>query len=309
MSNATQGSAGGPTNGCSCPLSQYTYNASAYGFAAELSRPMRHSIPTQAASVLSAGGGGSHSRVQDFKYDSFISVADAHTEVGGSYDACHKIHTSYAFSALEKVNVANVLLADRIVSRLYIYAPEDPAEETTFSIAGSHFENLRIAGHKVEVQFPTSEFAAYDAFSEVSKAGKWMVGTELATRLAGGALTALEDAYHALKGMTGLIKGLQKPDPNRSAYLLSPANDLKLEGHKNGDPKKKKNGEHDWINSGIQQFGNVICVPKFGVIRLAELLVHKHCRTLTMFRVQMCSGHTGSSDGGGTSGGGGTTGP
>jgi hypothetical protein len=265
---------------------------------------VRHSIPTQAPSVLGADGGHSHSRVQDFKYDSFISVADAHTQVAGSYDTCHRIHTTFAFSSLEKVNVANVLLADRIVSRLDIYEPDDPTLETTFSIAGSHFENLRIAGHKVVVQLPTSEFAAYDSFSEVSKAGKWMVGSELA-KLAGGALIALEDTYHALKGMTGLIKGWQKQDPKRSAYVLSPANELKLEGHKN--EIRKKNGEPDWINSGIQQFGNVVCVPKFGVIRLAELVVHKHCRSLTMFRVQMCSGADGSGSGGGTVGGGGRT--
>jgi hypothetical protein len=287
---------------CACPDSQYTFSASAYGFAAELHRPVRHSLETQAAAVLAADGGSSHARVRDFKFNSFISVGDAHSEVGGSFDECHDIHTTYAFSSLEKVNVADVLTADRIVSRLYIYSFAND-KETSFSITGSHFENLKIAGHKVEVKWPTTTFTGYETFSGVAGAGAWMVGSELA-KLESGALKALEETYHALKGMTGLINAWKKTDPNRSAYVLSPANQVSLEDHKNAQVKN-----NDWIGAGIQQFGNVFCIPKFGVIRLAELVVHKHCRNLTMFRVHMCSGTDGSGSGGGTQGGGGTTAP
>src|SRR5215469_12852988 len=122
-------------NRCSCPLSQYFYGASAYGFAAELHRPTRHSIPSQATSVLGSDGGHGSARLRDF-HDGHLSVKDAHTEVGGSYDEHHGIHTTFAYSSLEGVNVADVLTADRVVSRLYIYAPDDPADksETSFSI-------------------------------------------------------------------------------------------------------------------------------------------------------------------------------
>jgi hypothetical protein len=302
MSSEEKGSASVSSNGCSCPPSQYSFNASAYGFAAELRRPVRQSIETQAASVLAADGGQSHARVQDFKFNSFISVGDAHTEVGGSYDPCHDIKTTTAYSTLEKVNVADVLTADRIVARLTVYSYADD-KETSFTITGSHFENLKIAGHKVEVKLPTSTFHGYETFSGAAGAGAWMVGTELA-KLKADALKALEDTYHALRGMTGLIEGWKKPDPNRSAYLLSPANQATLQDHEN--LKVEKN---DWVGAGIQQFGNVFCIPKFGVIRLFELVVHKHYRSLTMFRVHMCSGTDGSGSGGGSAGGGGTTAP
>src|SRR5262249_2785988 len=71
---------------CTCPRSQYIYNASAYGFSAEFHRPLRHSIPTQAGAVLGAEGGRGTGQVKDFIFDSLVSVKDAHTEVGGSYD-------------------------------------------------------------------------------------------------------------------------------------------------------------------------------------------------------------------------------
>jgi hypothetical protein len=288
---------------CPCPTSQYIYSASAYGFAGELERPSRHTISSQAASVLAADGGRGSNRVQNFKFDGFLSVADAHTEVGGSYDECHNLHTTYAFSSLEGVNVADMLTADRVVSRLYIYAPADPADksEPSFSITGSQFENLRIAGYKVDVQLATSEFHGYDTHSQVENAENWLLASQLAKK-GEDELTRLEKTYHALKGITALVKGWKQKgekqlDEKQSdgkhthckTYLFSPIKVLKLEGYTGTD---------------IEILGNIICIPKFGVIRLADLLVQGHFRSLTMFRVQMCSGTGGGAGGGGTSGGG-----
>ncbi|HKD44738.1 MAG TPA: hypothetical protein VKD24_03715, partial [Candidatus Angelobacter sp.] len=187
-----------------------------------------------------------------------------------------------------------------IVARLAIYSYADDTE-TSFSITGSHFENLKIAGHKVEVKLPTSTFTGYETFSGAAGAGAWMVGTELA-KLKADALKSLEETYHALRGMTGLIEGWKKNNP--SSYLLSPANQATLEDHQNAKVEK-----NDWASAGIQQFGNVFCIPKFGVIRLFELVIHKHFRSLTMFRVHMCSGADGSGSGGSSAGGGGASAP
>jgi hypothetical protein len=65
--------------------------------------------------------------------------------------------------------------------------------------------------------------------------------------------------------------------------------------------------ELEWkdVSSEIKGYGCIIFVPKFGLIRLAEMVVHKYSRTITMFRVQMCSGAAGGADGAGGSGGGG----
>src|SRR5262249_21329240 len=152
------------------------------------------------------------------------SVEDAHTEVGGSYDECHNIHTTYAYSSLEGVNVGDVLTADRVVSRLYIYAPGDPADqgELSFNITGSHFDNLIIAGDEVDVQLAHSVFHAYDTYTGVAGAHRsgdgdnWMLGSKLAA-LGTEAVQKLENTYHALKGMSGLINGWNQPKEKRSA--------------------------------------------------------------------------------------------
>ena len=70
-------------------------------------------------------------------------------------------------------------------------------------------------------------------------------------------------------GMSGLVKECKKKTErpaDRGSYWFSPANHLDLE---------KQIG-----SSEIQGFGSIICIPKFGVVRLAEMIVHRHSRTL-----------------------------
>ena len=109
-------------------------------------------------------------------------------------------------------------------------------------------------------------------------------------------LAELEETYHALGGMSELVEEWKKPKrpEDRGSYWFSPANNL------------------DWKAQGgpseILGFGSIICIPKFGIIRLAEMVVHHHSRTVTMFRVQMCSSGHGTA-GGGTAGGGSSSPP
>jgi len=169
------------------------------------------------------------------------------------------------------------------------YSPTD-GSEATYDITGSYFENLRIAGHPIEVKLATHVFHEHDTYSKLAKAhharktDDWLVGGKL-MQLKDDKLEQLENDYHALIGMSGLVKEWKKPKrpEDRGGYWFSPANHL------------------DWNeqvgSSEIQAFGSIICIPKFGVIRLAEMVVHHHSRMLRMFRVQMCSSGHGTSDG------------
>jgi hypothetical protein len=278
--------------------SQYLHHASAYGLAVELDRPTRHSVPTQAATALAASGGRGSHRVQDYKFDRFISLREAYVEVGGSYDEDHKMHTTYALSVVEGINIADILTADRIVSRMFVYAPDDNKQEINFDITGSHFDNLRIAGHKVDVKLATHIFHDHDTYSKVAEAHQaatsdpWLLGSKLAN-CEDKELQGLGDTYRALNSMRALVeecRNKKNRPADRGSYWFSPANDFDL---------KTQIGP-----SEILGYGSIICIPKFGVIHLAELVVHHHTRSLTMFRVQMCSSGSGNSDGGGTSGGG-----
>lgn len=276
---------------CSRHHSQHMYQASAYSVSAEFERPKKHSMAPQASVVLAGHGGHGSSRASAYNADGLISFKNAYSEVGGSFDDCHDLHTTHAWSVVEGLNVADMLTADRVVARMAVYYPID-GTEASYDITGSYFENLRIAGYPVDVKLATHVFHDHDTYSKVAKAhhacktDEWLVGGKL-TKLKNNELTELENKYHALIGMSEVVKEWKKSTrpADRGSYWFSPANNL------------------EWKpSSEILTYGSIICIPKFGVIRLAEMVVHHHSRTLRMFRVQMCSSGHGGADGPNTSG-------
>ena len=285
---------------CTRHHSQYVYNASTYAISADFERPKKHSLPPQAATVLSAHGGHGTNKSSALKVDGLVSFENAYSEVGGSFDDCHDTYTTHAWSVLEYVNVADMLTADRIVSRLAIYYPADGKTEPSFDITGSYFENLRIAGHKVEVKLDTQLHHQHDTYSKLAQGHQqgttdpMLLGSGL-TGLSDKEMTDMEGTYHALSGMSRLVnewKGDKANRPgDRGVYRLSVGNKVQFD-----------------YPSEVTAYGSIVCIPKFGVIRLGEMVVHKHSRNLVMFMVQMCSSGHGTTSGGGTGGSGGTTG-
>ena len=283
-------------------LQQWMYSGSAYGFAGEIERPFRQVIPTQAATVLGASGGRGLDRVDKYKLEGVVSFDAAYVEVGGSFDECHNRHTSYASSTIENLNILNVVTADRVVSRIAIYSPSatEDSREFTFNITGSHFENLKIAGHKVDVKLATHIFHEHDTHSKIAKAhqssklDEWLVGGKLG-KVSDRDLQEIENTYHALGGISRAVKAWKQKGEKRNTDLMafSPMNHVKIE-------------DHAGPNTELLGFGSIICIPKFGVVRLAELTACKHCVSLNMLKVDMCSTGTGSGGAGGTTGGGGT---
>jgi hypothetical protein len=292
------------TKECSHHHCSHIYHATAYGVSGELLRPAKRSIAAQATATLAPGGGRGFDRVDNFQLDG-LSFRSAYTEVGGSFDDCHNMHTSYASSVIEGLNIAGMVTADRVVSRVAVYAAhEDSNDESSFDITGSHFDNLRICGHPVDVKLATHEFHKHDTYSKFehalhAKKADHLLFLSGLSKLSAKQLQDLEGDYHALEGVSKRIaRWKQGPTKNHagSTYLCSAAGHLDLK-------------QHVGANSEIQGFGPVICIPKFGVIRLAEVVIHKERRQLNMLRVEMCSTGTGTVHGGGSGGGGGTGSP
>lgn len=283
---------------CSHHHCSHIYHATAFGVSGELLRPAKRSIPAQATTALAPGGGRGFDRVENFQFDGILSFRSASSEVGGSFDDCHNLHTSYAYSMIEGLNIAGMVTADRVVSRLAIYSPvEGCNDESSFDITGSYFENLRVCGHQIDVKLATHEFHRHDTYSKFEKAlqekkaDHLLVLSEL-SKLDAKQLQGLEGDYHALHGVSERVAGWKQGRSKNRAYMCSAAGHLDLK-------------KHVGANSEIQGFGPIICIPKFGIVRLAEVVIHKERRQLNMLRVEMCSTgtgniHTGGSDGGGT---------
>ncbi len=278
----------------------YFYQASAYGLAGEFQRPVQQSIPALAACSLSSSGGHAAQRHEKYSLSPFIRFDNAYTEAGGSYDDCHKNHTTYVCSVVEGLNIADVVTADRVVSRMVIYSPKCGEEgEHSFDITGSYFDNLKVAGHALDVKLSTQKFHANDTYSKFETAFHSQDGADLLpwgrqTPEQLDELEKREQQYHALSGIGGRAKQWHgKADrPKGGTYWSSAA------GHLNLNEQLK--------DTELESFGGIILIPKFGVVRLAQVLVRKDYRRLVMFQVQMCSGAGGTTDGPTSGAGGGT---
>ena len=279
--------------------SQYEYQASAKGFIGELYRPSNKKVPQFKLAELKKGGGHVCKRLPKFKLAGLVSFEQAFLEVGGSYDEDHDMHTSYASAVIEGLNIAEMVTADRVVARMSVYSSsgEDYCGEHTFDITGSYFENLKIAGHKIDFKLATYQYHELNSYSKFEKAyaekkaDDCLLFSKLGN-LREEKLKELADRYKALSEITGMIT-IWRKDKRRTAqhHYCSAASHLNLQ-------------DHTGPSSELEGYGAIICIPKFGVIRLAEMEITKNTRELTMVRVDMCSTGHGSGSGPTTSGGG-----
>jgi hypothetical protein len=231
----------------------YTYNAHGHAFSGHIERPFDAMLEVQAASSLAVTGGYGSARSENFRFKEIVSFESAYTQVSGSYDQVSGNHKTLVTSRIERLNVLDIVTADRVVARLLSEHPPDQ-EEPRIRLWGSHFDNLRIAGCPVEVELHDELFLSLDTFEAFRK--EFDTNPEF-RKMA-------EDPFQ-----TGQLRKL----PERHGVMVcSLVKDVKTRC------------------SGLKSQGHTIVVPSFGKIFLAEVRAQHSKRTLTMMRVALnCS--------------------
>ena len=127
---------------------QFYYHSDASPLGGHITYPFEKIISTAASSSLAQAGGHVSSRVESFRLDHIVSVAAAYSHISGVKHESNGNWTTLTTAVVEKLNVLEVVTADRIVARL---AVEHPAVgyKPRVSFVGVQFDNLRIAGHNV----------------------------------------------------------------------------------------------------------------------------------------------------------------
>lgn len=289
--------------------SLFYHDASAFGMAGQFDRPIQQTIPTQAAVSLSPTGGHGNHSVADYSVAGLVSFGASYVTVGGSLDETNNCHATYACSVVEDLNIGDMVTADKVVSRLSLYHPCDSTEDsqTSFSIFGSYFENLRIAGRQIDIQLTSHPFnnSTYRSFNSGGSGEtkfqpqEWMVGYYCVQHLnADGAFqdTQLEQQLeHNARVVKEVGRRFQQWDKTKTS---GSDGSYRCSAVAPADLAKSIAG------SGMTSFGGAICVPRFGVVYLGELLIHQDHRHFMMLRVQMNSPASGNINTGGTNGGG-----
>jgi hypothetical protein len=122
----------------------YSFRADANALGGFLIEPLEKIIPTLAPVSLPAVGGVATARSDAFNLDEIVSCARAHTRVSGTEHADGSISILVA-AVVEDLNILEVVRAERIVAQVSISIPHRGGP-LKFSLAGTAFEGLRLAG-------------------------------------------------------------------------------------------------------------------------------------------------------------------
>lgn len=246
----------------------FHYHASAHAYSGHFTRPVQQLIEVQAATALPTIGGHGNARVDNFSFNHFVSFKAGYTHVSGSEqrEGDKVYHTTLVTSTLEGLNFLDVVTADRIVARISSYYLFDEPH-SHYSFVGTKFENLRIAGHPVELELNERLFAHLGTFDKVKKE----LDTDKEFR------KMAEDPFQ-----TGTK---QKVDGTRE-LLCSLVKDMKTSA------------------PGVRHEGHAFSIHHFGKVYLAEALIGNCKRTLTMLRLELGSPVGGNHSAGGVVGNG-----
>ena len=130
---------------------KHRYHAEAVAMEGHLKLPFRQPIERQAHAKVRETGGYESQHSRGFRVEGIVSYTAAHTQVSGHEEEKHgRPWVTLSTSVVENLNVLNVVTADRIVAQVSTEHPRD-GYVPTVTFLGTQFDNLRIAGHPIEV--------------------------------------------------------------------------------------------------------------------------------------------------------------
>src|ERR1035437_6458875 len=142
---------------------KHTYNAEATVLSGKLLLPVAQTIEPQAHAKLDPQGGYFNQRSDGFRLESVISFRAAYSHVSGSKSKKPgEGWNTLTTTVVEGLNVMEVLTADRVVGQTITEHPLK-GYMPSISFLGTRFENLRIAGVPVELEWDQEIFGSTPA--------------------------------------------------------------------------------------------------------------------------------------------------
>jgi hypothetical protein len=147
----------------------FLYHGGAVGASGYITLPFQETMPIQASAALPVTGGHGSAFAERFCHRDYFSFERAETHVVGSFSEKDQAWGTLATSTIEGINILNVVTCDKIVARITSKHPKD-GSEPSFIPLGSRVENLRIAGHKIDVEVATDIYTEHNTWSKLTKA-------------------------------------------------------------------------------------------------------------------------------------------
>ena len=230
----------------------YIFNGHGHALSGHITHPFDHQIEVQAGMSLPTTGGIGRSRVENFRFQDYVSFTLGYTYVAGSNNG-QGTYTTLVTAAVENLNILDVVTADRVVARLATQhkLDGDKPSEPLITVLGSTIENLRIGGCSVDLQFEDDLFLRLNTFEALKKEFDANAG------------------FRKIAADRFVTKPPRVPADPQGVFLCSLVKDMKINC------------------AGVKREGHSFEVPEFGRVYIGEVLAQYSKRTVTMLRVEL----------------------
>lgn len=266
-------------------IERFAYHASVVGASGHITQPFNEIIPIQASLALPESGGFGTADVKRFNFQNILTFESASATVAGSYSTRDNSYDAVATVTITGLSVLGMVTAARTVARMASSHPADPEKGHSITPLGSYFEDLRIAGHPVELDLATDTFTRFDSDEKLRRAYRenedgFRDEFDRLTLVARGDVPEFLRKYFPCAGRGRSI------EETRGVISCSLVRGIR------GLPRS------------LEPVGHVIYIPGFGIVRLAELKMTSTDRRISMVEIDLGSTPSGKVAIGGAAGNG-----
>jgi hypothetical protein len=227
----------------------YIYNGQGHALSGHITRPFDHQIEVQAGMSLPTTGGVGHARVENFRFQEYASFTVGYTYVAGSKSSQEE-YTTLVTATVEKLNILDVVTADRVTARLASSHKLDE-DEPRITLLGSTIENLKICGFPVHLEFDCDLFLRLNTFGTLKKEFDGNAG------------------FRKMAADPFVTTQPKVPVDPCGVFLCSLVKEMKIDC------------------AGVKCVGHAFEVPEFGRVYIGEVLAQYRKRTVTMIRCEL----------------------
>ena len=275
---------------------RFLFTEFAVGFNGLLKAPREERIESQAVSSLAVGGGVSTSRVENVRVGEFLSIKSLEASSVGRKVTVERKDGSRVRMALgsssailEGFNMLDVVRVGRISARVAADRP-DNGEDPEITTIGSGFEDLSIAGRRVEIEYndPLLCLLRFSDLKENFEALKLLSDSWLADRADRKEIdgTTVADVPRPLPKSGKLTR-------RDSGLVDAWMKLLRFAGPISCSIVKEVHGLPGGVEVEPYPRRHVLYVPGFGEVNLGEVIYTPNSRRLTMMRFDLGCTHGG----------------
>jgi hypothetical protein len=255
---------------------RFHYHAHAIALAGEVTHPFHEIIDVQAPATIPSLGGFSSSHAERYRLPGVVMHHGARSKATGKHSPEAKTHEAMAHTAVEGLNIEDVLTVDFVTGHVTAtyYTDQGDGQEPCITPRGSMFHKLRILGRDIILEPNVDLYHELDTLAKVKQAYSDNKNG-FKDRFDRDCFVGKENELHQMH---------RRFFPWRKQ---KPAGDLPTwHGHTIVPLFIVKNPDEPGL---FEVKGNVIDVRNFGRVHLGEMVISPYERRVTMIHADMGS--------------------